>query len=103
MTNKTLFPSKIFNIDIFQIVNIARLQYHLVKVLSRPARIFSSVKLVLARGKKFLFETKYREIPLKRTHHKADTLYKADKEFAPNLEFSGQILLKVISIKRTLP
>ena len=31
------------------------------------------------------------------------TLYKADKDFAPNLKFSGQILLKVISIKRTLP
>ena len=31
------------------------------------------------------------------------TLYKADKDFSPNLKFSGQILLKVISIKRTLP
>ena len=38
----------------------------------------------------------------RRTHHKADTLYKADKDFAPNLLFSCQILLKVISIKWTL-
>ena len=44
----------------------------------------------------------YSGISLRRTHHKADTLYKADREFSPILYFSGQTLVKVISIKRTL-
>ena len=35
-------------------------------------------------------------------HHKPHILYKVDKDFALSLQFSGQILSKVISIKRTL-
>ena len=46
---------------------------------------------------------RYSGISLRRTHHKADTLYKADRDFGPILYFSGQTLIKVISIKRTLP
>ena len=34
----------------------------------------------------------YSGISLRRTHHKADTLYKADKDFVPILQFSGQTL-----------
>ena len=32
-----------------------------------------------------------------------DTLYKADRDFGPIFSFSGQTLLKVISIKRIIP
>ena len=42
-------------------------------------------------------------ISLRRTHHKMDTLYKADKDFSRILYFSGQTPLNVISVKRTLP
>ena len=35
----------------------------------------------------------YSEISLRRTNHKADTLYKAEKVFAPMLELSWQTLL----------
>ena len=40
----------------------------------------------------------YSGISLRRTHHKADTLYKADKDFVPILRFSGQTISKLISI-----
>ena len=53
----------------------------------------------VSKGRKFIAV----ESLLRRTHHKVYTLYKADKDFAPNFLFSGQTLLKVISIKRTLP
>ena len=42
-------------------------------------------------------------ISLRRTHHKAYTLYKADKDFTPIFQFSGQTLSKVISIKQAFP
>ena len=45
----------------------------------------------------------YRGISLRRTHHEADTLYKAEKDFAPNLQLHGQNLLKPIAINRALP
>ena len=36
----------------------------------------------------------YREISLRRTHHKADTLYEADKDVAQIFRLSGQTLLQ---------
>ena len=45
----------------------------------------------------------YSGISLRQTNHKADPLYKAEKDFAQILQFSGQTLLKAISIKRTIP
>ena len=45
----------------------------------------------------------YSGISLRSTHHKPDTLSKADKDFSQILEFSGQILSKRISIKGKVP
>ena len=61
------------------------------------------IRKVVDLSKQIGFKCKYSGISLRRTHHKADTLYKADRDFAPNLFFSGQTLLNVISIKRTIP
>ena len=47
------------------------------------------------------FRSIYSGISLRRTHHRADTLLKADKDFVPILQFSGQTLSKLISIKLT--
>ena len=49
------------------------------------------------------FKGEYSGISLRQTHHKTDTFYKTDKDFALILQFFGQILLLVISLKRTLP
>ena len=35
---------------------------------------------------------RYIEISLRPTHHEADSLYKADEDFVPNFQFSGQAL-----------
>ena len=53
------------------------------------------------KGQSYTDQSIHSGFSLRRTQHKADTLYKADRDFAPILQFSGQTLLKAISIKQT--